>query len=122
MTALSTPVDPTELHAQLSVLVLEEDKENCGRKSGDENVQAAGGVAKEIKSTERDVKGDTMVKSTNISMRAEEFYSVSGDVFCLLIFSGVSRPKNSVLLNMKDAIYSLFTITRLRFTTRYQPL
>ena len=81
MTALSTPVDPTELHAQLSVLVLEEDKENCGRKSGDENVQAAGGVDKGIKSTESDVKGDTMVKNTNISVSAEEFYAVSGDIF-----------------------------------------
>ena len=81
MTALSTPVDPSELHARLTVLVLEEDKENCQLKSGDENLQTGGGIGKEVKSAESDVKGDTMDKNTNISVSAEEFYAVSGDIF-----------------------------------------
>lgn len=81
MTALSTPVDPSELHARLTVLVLEEDKENCELKSGGENLQAGGGIGKGLMNAESDVKGDTMDKNANVSVSAEEFYAVSGDIF-----------------------------------------
>lgn len=86
LAALSQPVDPVELHARLTDLVKEENKENHALKSemvAGNVVEAKAAKMSEGKITEaEDLKNINM----NIPIGAEEFYAVSEDIREYVLF------------------------------------
>lgn len=83
LTALSNPVDPSDLYAQLTALTFEEDKENVALESGNENSKVEADKGENIsKDGAKGTNQPSMDNNMNFPICTEEFYAVSGTLHC----------------------------------------